>query len=104
MLSSLQAAFSGKSKVDATVQLVYPGSISNKELVSKIQKSLQDHGYGGSTLLTTSLCCDEVNRDLEKHLTAVYAGSNFNIGGLAGFAFGGVKSFCKMAHHIPDGG
>jgi len=97
------AAQAGKSKVDTTVQSAYPGSIRNKELVSKIQESLQDHGYGDSTLVATSLCCDEVNRDLDKYLTAAY-GSNFSMGGLAGFAFGGVTSFGAMAHHIPDGG
>merc|ERR1712003_423549 len=64
---------------------------------------LAEHGYGGTTLLASSLCCDEVNRVLEKDFSAIY-GDNFSMGGLAGFAFGGVTSFGAMAHHIPKDG
>jgi len=49
------------------------------------------------------LCCDEVNRELEKEFRAIY-GDNFSMGGLAGYAFGGVTSFGAMAHHIPANG
>jgi hypothetical protein len=53
--------------------------------------------------VATSLCCDEVNRPLEDELHKSF-GDHFNMGGLAGFPFGGVTSFGAMAHHIPDGG
>lgn len=53
--------------------------------------------------MASSLCCDEVNRILEKDF-ALHYNDNFSMGGLAGFAFGGVTSFGAMAHHIPDGG
>jgi hypothetical protein len=61
------------------------------------------YGYGSNSLVATSLCCDEVNRPLEKELAKQYD-EPFVMGGLAGFPFGGVTSFGAMAHHIPDGG
>ena len=65
---------------------------------------LSNYGYGSTTtLVATSLCCDEVNRPLEKALASAYD-EPFVMGGLAGFPFGGVTSFGAMAHHIPDGG
>lgn len=81
----------------------YPKAITNADLVSKVKSALEPHGYGESTLIATALCCDEINRVLEKDFAAVY-GDNFSMGGLAGFPFGGVTSFGAMAHHIPDGG
>jgi hypothetical protein len=82
----------------------YPNAITNDELVSKVTGVLSTHGYTESnTLLATSLCCDEVNRVLEKDLGKVY-GDNFSMGGLAGFPFCGTVSFGAMAHHIPDDG
>lgn len=56
-----------------------------------------------NTLLATSLCCDEVNRELEHELQESY-GDHFAMGGLAGFPFGGVTAFGDMAHHIPTNG
>lgn len=53
--------------------------------------------------MASSLCCDELARPLEKDFQRVY-GEHFSMGGLAGFAFGGVTGFGAMAHHIPDGG
>lgn len=85
------------------VNTAYPGALSNKDLVSKVKALLDKHAYGGTTLLASSLCCDEVNRVLEKDFSAIY-GDNFSMGGLAGFAFGGVTSFGAMAHHIPKDG
>lgn len=68
-------------------------------------KSLAGHGYNATnTLVASSLCCDELARPLEKELISEYAMPNFNMGGLAGFAFGGITSFGAMAAHIPDGG
>jgi len=82
---------------------VYPGAVPNSELVSRVSSALEKYGYGETTLLATSLCCDEVNRELDLDFSKVY-GEHFSMGGLAGFAFGGVTSFGAMAHHIPTGG
>ena len=54
-------------------------------------------------MVATSLCCDEVNRTLERGLAGLY-GHYFALGGLAGVPFGGVTAFGAMAAHIPDGG
>lgn len=84
--------------------MTYPDAITNEELVTKVIAALSANGYEESkTLLATSLCCDEVNRVLEKDFAKVY-GDNFSMGGLAGFPFGGTTSFGAMAHHIPHGG
>lgn len=90
--------------VVAKVQEAFPGAIKSSELASKIQSVLSKHGYQDkTTLVATSLCCDEVNRELELDITDIY-NHNFSMGGLAGFAFGGVTSFGAMAHHIPNDG
>jgi hypothetical protein len=81
----------------------FSGAITNSELVSRVKSGLDKFGYGKTTLLATSLCCDEVNRELDIELSKLY-GEHFSMGGLAGFAFGGVTSFGAMAHHIPTGG
>jgi hypothetical protein len=85
------------------IREVYPAALPNYALVDKVSKALASYGYGKTTLLTTSLCCDEVNRPLEEDFQDVF-GEHFNMGGLAGFAFGGVTAFGAMAHHIPDDG
>ena len=90
-------------KVVETIQSTYPGALSNQELCKKLQAALSKHGYGKTTLLATSLCCDEVNRALEKELAKMF-GDNFTMGGLAGFPFCGATSFMAMAHHIPHDG
>jgi hypothetical protein len=77
--------------------------LSNDKLLKMLQGTLAPYGYGKTTLVATSLCCDEVNRPLEKALASAYD-EPFVMGGLAGFPFGGVTSFGAMAHHIPDGG
>lgn len=81
----------------------FPNAIPITELVGHTTATLAHHGYGSTTLLATSLCCDEVNRDLERAFEEQY-GDHFSMGGLAGLPFGGVTSFNAMAHHIPDGG
>jgi hypothetical protein len=86
------------------IQEVFPGAIKSSKLANLVKKVLSQNGYSDDkTLIATSLCCDEVNRELEADLTSVY-NFNFSMGGLAGFAFGGVTSFGAMAHHIPDNG
>jgi len=87
----------------AKVTAAFPRAISHADLVSKVTSVLKEYGYGESSLVATSLCCDEVNRVLEKDFAKHYT-DNFSMGGLAGFPFGGVTSFGAMAHHIPDGG
>ena len=69
-----------------------------------VSKALHPYGYGPSTLLCSSLCCDEVCQELDDEFTKVYDKHYFSMGGLAGFPFGGITSFGAMAHHIPDGG
>jgi hypothetical protein len=81
----------------------FPGAMTNAGLVSRVTNYLKGYGYGETTLLATSLCCDEVSRTLEKDFGKIYGG-NFSMGGLAGFPFGGVTSFRAMAVHIPDNG
>lgn len=98
--SSEQVAAS--ESMASMVKAAFPRAISNAELVSKVTGALKEYGYGASSLVATSLCCDEVNRVLEKDFAPHY-NDNFSMGGLAGFAFGGVTSFGAMAHHIPDG-
>ena len=82
----------------------FPGALTNQELISMIGSTLSKYGYNpDNTLVACSLCCDEVNRPLESDLSSVYT-QNFNMGGLAGFPFGGAVAFGAMAAHIPDGG
>ena len=83
---------------------VFPGALANDDFVTMISETLAEAGYDETkTLIATSLCCDEVNRPLELGLSELYD-TNFNMGGLAGFPFGGATSFGAMAAHIPDGG
>jgi hypothetical protein len=65
---------------------------------------LGKHGFEKEkTLLATSLCCDEVCREMEDELRQVY-GENFCFGGIAGFPFGGCTAFGALCHHIPING
>lgn len=92
------------TQYDVLIKLMYPGALNYEQLESRITKVLGERGYTPeNTLLATSLCCDELARDLEKNLVKVY-GQNFNLGGLAGFPFAGRTGFGAMAAHIPDDG
>lgn len=96
--------FYSTKKAEAKVTTAFPGAIKSGDLADKIQAALNGAGYADeTTIVATSLCCDEVNRELEHKLTSKYT-DNFSMGGLAGFPFCGVTSFGAMAHHIPDGG
>lgn len=88
---------------EAKISMAFPGALSNADLIKTVSTRLEQYGYGDTTLVATSLCCDEVNRPLEKALAKKYD-EPFVMGGLAGFPFGGITSFGAMAHHIPDGG
>ena len=95
---------SENAEFDKIVQSYYPGAISNKQLVSKVVDILSSKGFSpANTLLATSLCCDELARQLEDDFNGIY-GNNFNLGGLAGFPFAGNTGFGAMAAHIPDDG
>ena len=85
---------------------VFPGLMTGTVLSQKLDTVLSSDKANykpESTLLATSLCSDEVNREFEDSLKEIY-GYNFSMGGLAGFAFGGVTSFGAMANHIPTNG
>ena len=89
---------------DAIVRERFPGALTNQELVTGTVNVLASKGYNGeNTLLATSLCCDELARELEDDFNGIY-GNNFNLGGLAGFPFAGKTGFGAMAAHIPDHG
>jgi len=86
------------------VQSKFPGAMTNKEFVTKTCDALRSKGFNGAnTLLATSLCCDELARQLEDDFNGIY-GNNFNLGGLAGFPFAGNTGFGAMSGHIPDDG
>lgn len=86
------------------VNTTFPGALSEHQLANQLTFILSQHGYcKKTTLLATSLCCDEVNRGLEDELRQKFD-DNFSIGGLCGFPFGGLTSFGSMAHHIPEDG
>jgi len=73
------------SKFEAMVQSHFPGAISNQDLVTNAVNILSSKGYDGqNTLLATSLCCDELARQLEDDFNGIY-GNNFNLGGLGTF-------------------
>jgi hypothetical protein len=88
--------------VDA-IASAFPGAKKNKDLVKAVKSALDKYDYGSNSIVATSFCADEVNRVLEQDFSEVYD-YNFNMGGLAGFPFGGITSFGAMASHIPDGG
>eukprot|EP01082_Thalassiosira_pseudonana_P015730 g13717.t1 g13717 contig9:259336-260267(+) len=70
--------------MDELVKKNFPGAISNKELETKVVKILEGKGLNpANTLLCTSLCCDELARNLEDDFNTVY-GHNFNLDGVIG--------------------
>jgi hypothetical protein len=93
----------GEGKPIDALKHMYPGAIPNGELVTKVESVLNNYGFGKTTLLATSLSCDEESRDLETEFYKAY-GRHFSMGGLAGFPFGGAAAFGNMAHHIPTDG
>lgn len=81
----------------------FPKAIPNEALVQKVSSILEPYGFGESTLFCSSICSDELARQLETDFGKVY-GPHFSLGGLSGFAFGGVTGFHAMASHIPTNG
>lgn len=86
------------------VEQSFPGALPSHRMAKQAGKLLEKHGYNDTnTLLSTSLCSDEVNRDIEDEIRQHF-GNAYAMGGLSGFSFGGVVGFGNMAHHIPTGG
>lgn len=113
---SMKAAFShedeGSSKsspvsviaVMENAKKYFPGVITARQLARSLDTILTPKGFDKEkTLLATSFCCDEVCRDLEDELKALY-GQNFSFGGTAGLPFGGNSAFGAMLHHVPKNG
>lgn len=92
-------------EVISTIESTFPGALPVQRMAEAANKLLAKHGgfTKGNTILATSLCCDELNRDLEAEFARVH-GPAYNMGGLAGFAFGGVVGFGNMLHHAPGDG
>jgi len=83
----------------------FPGLISSHQLARSLDAILIPRGFRRDrTLLATSLCCDEVCRELEDELRNYY-GQNFAFGGIGGFPFGGATAVGALGHHVsPVGG
>lgn len=86
------------------VQSYYPGAIRNSDLVAAVVDLLFSMGITpANTLLATSLCCDELARQLETDFSDIY-GKHFSLGGLSGFPFAGHTGFAALTAHVPDNG
>jgi hypothetical protein len=100
----------------ATIQTIkeqFPNALTNQELLALIEQSLAKYKYNKETpcLVATCLCscCGKKQRRplLQDDLATLFGGMEseaFDMGGLAGFAFGGITSFKLMSRHIPNGG
>jgi len=89
---------------DKLVKKNFPGAISNKDLAVRVRDVLDGKGFTPqNTLLATSVCADELARELEDEFVSIY-GTNFNLGGLAGFPFAGNTGWGAMSAHVPDNG
>jgi len=82
----------------------FPGLITSHQLARSLEVILVERGFEKeTTLLATSLCGDEVCREMEDELREKFK-ENFSFGGIAGFPFGGASAFGALGHHIPVGG
>ena len=89
---------------DKLVKANFPGAISNKELATRVVDLLSEKGFTpDNTLLATSVCADELARELEDEFVDIF-GNNFNLGGLSGFPFAGNTGWGAMSAHVPDDG
>mmetsp|Transcript_20265 Transcript_20265/g.30716 ORF Transcript_20265/g.30716 Transcript_20265/m.30716 type:complete len:324 (-) Transcript_20265:223-1194(-) len=89
------------------VELSFPGALPTNRMAKQAYSILEQYGYNnsGNTLVATALCCDELNRQLEGDICSKFGSVGaYNMGGLAGFCFGGVVGFGNMANHVPAGG
>ena len=96
-----------KESVGVVLQQVkrkFPKALSGHILAFQLKDLLAHKGFTSkATMLGTSFCCDDVNRELEDELRAAF-GNNHSLSGLAGFCFGGATAVADMLHHIPVGG
>lgn len=104
----LEKVFASKpaenAEFDKLVKANFPGAISNKEMATRVVGLLEEKGFTpDNTLLATSVCADELARELEDQFVEIY-GNNFNLGGLSGFPFAGNTGWGAMSAHVPDGG
>jgi len=82
----------------------FPGIVTAHQLARSLDVILEPQGFQKeTTLLATSFCCDEVNRDLEDELRSVY-GQNLSFGGIGGFPFSGCTAVGAICHHVPSNG
>jgi hypothetical protein len=92
------------SQFESYVRSLFPGALTNPDFELGVFEVLHAKGFVASnTLLATSLCSDEVAKRLSDDFAKIY-GTNFHLGGLAGFPFAGNTGFDTMAGHIPDDG
>jgi len=100
-------AFSSPSSVKdvmSKAKTTFPGVITAHQLARSLDVILSSLGVEKTnTLLATSFSGDEVNRDVEDELRALF-GQNFNMGGIGGFPFGGQTALGALAHHVPENG
>lgn len=100
-------AFSSPSSVKdvmSKAKTAFPGVITAHQLARSLDVILSSLGVEKTnTLLATSFSGDEVNRDVEDELRALF-GQNFNMGGIGGFPFGGQTALGSLAHHVPENG
>mmetsp|Transcript_6613 Transcript_6613/g.10088 ORF Transcript_6613/g.10088 Transcript_6613/m.10088 type:complete len:339 (-) Transcript_6613:183-1199(-) len=101
---SYKSEDSGPSPYEGEIEKIFPGCIPNDVLREEVVDLLAGYGFTPeNTLLATSLCADELARQLEDDFNQIY-GNNFNLGGLSGFPFAGNTGFGAMSAHIPDDG
>lgn len=91
-------------RCDAMIRSIFPNAINNNDFEYGVVATLAERGFlARNTLLATSLCSDETAKVLSDDFVNIY-GSNFNLGGLAGYPFAGNIGFQTMCGHIPDDG
>lgn len=84
----------------------YPNAVEGKSFTAEYIKILENR-YGfdlEKTLLSTSVCSDEIIRSSTNFREYVKNENPFTLGGLAGFPFSGLTGFKAFASHIPDEG
>ena len=87
-----------------TIEEHFPKAFTAHTLAFQLKDNLAHFGFNAhNVLLGTSLCCDDVCRDLEDELRKQFD-NNHSMGGLSGFCFGGATAFGNMLHHVPEGG
>ena len=97
---------------DTSIRTFFPGSMTNSNIILRVQKKLSTRGYRPyNTILGASLCSDEIDstqlslQDGFKGAMAVKKdGGVFNLGGLGGVPFVGKSGFGAFLSHVPENG